>query len=77
MTYSAKSLDPATFTISARGQSGTTATTHAVNTIAYKAAAQGDPLITGATGKLLVHFIFQIQTFLETLHLKWGREYSD
>jgi len=52
MTYSAKSLDPATFTISARGQGGTTAAIHTVNTLTYKAAAQGDPLITGATGKI-------------------------
>jgi hypothetical protein len=57
MSYSAKtSSAPYTFTISARGQDGTTAATHAVNTLAYKAAAAGDPLITGATGKIAGKF---------------------
>ena len=53
MAYSAKtSSSPYTFTISARGQGGTTAATHTTSTTVYKAAAQGDPLITGATGKI-------------------------
>ena len=50
MSYSNKSST--TFTISARGQDGTTAATHAVNSVVYKVPEMGDPLVTGATGKL-------------------------
>ena len=50
MSYSNKSST--TFTISARGQDGTSAATHAVNSVVYKVPEMGDPLVTGATGKM-------------------------